>query len=487
MTKVELLDGATVLVTLTQPAYAVERTYLVDNSATPIVYQETTWRWTWNGAAVGSHALTARLTDDRGGISLANGGTPWTLTVAAANQHPQVSLTAPADGAVIGQAPASMTLTATASDSDGSIARVDFYANSQLLGSATGTPYSFVWSNAAAGSYDLLAVATDNRGGAWASAVNRVRIGGTPPLVVLTSPIARSTVSAGSTVTLQADAVAPEGAITQVAFYDGTTLLGTATAAPYSYAWSGATNGTHVLTARATDSLGNSTTSTRVLLGVGTAPTTPPTVSITSPANNTTVAAGTVVTFDTASNDCDGYVANMKLYANGRLMDDRRFTPFATALNLGAGTYSLVARATDNAGASTDSAPVTLTVLPPPGNTPPQVALVKPLAGGALGMSSEMPLVATASDADGIREVEFYVDGVYAASGNPVSGNIFGTTVWGPTPGTHTVVARAIDNAGNSAQTAPVSFTVTSSNLPPSVSITSPVANQQITMAATSK
>ena len=66
------------------------------------------------------------------------------------NQAPTATLTAPANGATF-TAPASITLTATASDADGTVARVDFYNGTTLLGSDTTAPYAFTWSNVAAG------------------------------------------------------------------------------------------------------------------------------------------------------------------------------------------------------------------------------------------------------------------------------------------------------------------------------------------------
>ena len=54
-------------------------------------------------------------------------------------------------------------VTATASDSDGTVSAVAFYANGALIGSDSTSPYSIDWS-AAAGSYRLIAVATDNAG-----------------------------------------------------------------------------------------------------------------------------------------------------------------------------------------------------------------------------------------------------------------------------------------------------------------------------------
>jgi hypothetical protein len=72
-----------------------------------------------------------------------------------------VSLTSPLAGAAItlGQ---SFTLTASASDSDGTVTKVDFYANGVLVGTDSTTSYSLSWTPGAVGAYALTAVATDN-------------------------------------------------------------------------------------------------------------------------------------------------------------------------------------------------------------------------------------------------------------------------------------------------------------------------------------
>jgi len=79
------------------------------------------------------------------------------------NVPPTVSLTSPVDGASFA-ALATISLAATASDSDGSVSRVDFYAGATLVGSDTTAPFGVTWSGVPAGNYTLTAVATDNGG-----------------------------------------------------------------------------------------------------------------------------------------------------------------------------------------------------------------------------------------------------------------------------------------------------------------------------------
>ena len=91
------------------------------------------------------------------------------------NQPPSVSLTAPASGAVF-DAPATITLNATASDPDGSIARVDFYSGTTIIGTDASSPYSVSWANVASGAYSVTAVARDNAGATTVSATRDITV-----------------------------------------------------------------------------------------------------------------------------------------------------------------------------------------------------------------------------------------------------------------------------------------------------------------------
>ncbi|MGI8581561.1 MAG: CHRD domain-containing protein [Chitinophagaceae bacterium] len=56
--------------------------------------------------------------------------------------------------------------------------------------------------------------------------------------------------------------------LSKVEFYNGATLLGSATTSPYTFTWSGATAGTYAITAKATDNSGAVTTSSVVNITV---------------------------------------------------------------------------------------------------------------------------------------------------------------------------------------------------------------------------
>jgi subtilisin family serine protease len=102
------------------------------------------------------------------------------FTTPGINTPPSAQLTSPANGANY-VAPASVALNATASDVDGRVAQVAFYAGSTLLGADTTSPFTFSWTNVPAGDYNLTAVATDDAGASATSNVVTIHVVAPPP------------------------------------------------------------------------------------------------------------------------------------------------------------------------------------------------------------------------------------------------------------------------------------------------------------------
>src|SRR6185436_17887179 len=73
-------------------------------------------------------------------------------TAGPPNQPPAVAIASPAGGAVFSN-PAAVTITASASDADGSIGRVDFLVDGSPIGTDTAGPWSATWNSTAAGSH----------------------------------------------------------------------------------------------------------------------------------------------------------------------------------------------------------------------------------------------------------------------------------------------------------------------------------------------
>lgn len=115
------------------------------------------------------------------------GMTGTVIVQAAAGSPPSVTITNPANGAILA-APANVTIQASASDTDGSVTNVQFFAAGNLLGADATPPFSIVASNLAAGSYALAAVAADNSGLTRTSAVVNVSVVA-PGVITLSAPI----------------------------------------------------------------------------------------------------------------------------------------------------------------------------------------------------------------------------------------------------------------------------------------------------------
>ena len=105
------------------------------------------------------------------------------------NSPPTVAITDPTNNATY-LAGANITIQAGASDTDGSVAQVQFFAGTNLLGTATANPYSVTWTNVPVGDYNLTAKATDNQGAtSTSSAVNISVVNNAPAAVTLVDPM----------------------------------------------------------------------------------------------------------------------------------------------------------------------------------------------------------------------------------------------------------------------------------------------------------
>ena len=178
------------------------------------------------------------------------------------NQPPAVTLTQPVNGAKF-TAPATVSLAATASDTGGSVTKVEFFRGTTKLGQDTTSPYTYTWSGAGSGSYTLTAKATDNGGATTTSSPSTITVN-TLPNASITSPANGAVFPRRPTITITATATDADGTVTSVEFRDGGTVLGRDTTAPYSYTWSNVATGSHTLRVRATDNASAVTTSAPV-------------------------------------------------------------------------------------------------------------------------------------------------------------------------------------------------------------------------------
>jgi Bacterial Ig domain len=414
----------------------------------------------WSNSSPGTYQLTAKAIDNLGAVSTSS------LVTIVVNAPPAVAFSEPANGSNISTG-SSITLAATASDADGSIAKVEFFANAAKVGEALSSPYSIPWSNLSPGTYQLTAKAIDNLGAVSTSTLVTIVVN-TPPAVALSEPVSGSAFTAGSSITLAATASDADGSIAKVEFFANAAKVGEALSLPYSIPWSNLSPGTYQLTAKATDNLGTASTTTPVNINVTTPQgvNTPPAVALSEPASGGGIfTAGSSITMSATASDTDGSIAKVEFFANAAKVGEALSSPYSIqSSNLPAGTYQLSAKATDNLGADGTSSLVSIIV-----NAPPEVALSEPTSGSNFMAGSSIALAAIASDTDGsIAKVEFFANAtkVGEAISSPYS------IPWSNLPaGTYQLTAKAIDNLGGNTTSRIVTITVSTTTIDTKVTI----------------
>ncbi|WP_051336141.1 cellulase family glycosylhydrolase [Aquimarina latercula] len=200
------------------------------------------------------------------------------------NQNPSVNITSPTNGQSY-QEGDNITIIANASDSDGSITKVEFYNGSVKLGEDSSSPYQYNINNAQAGSYNLTAKATDNDGATTTSGNVNITVssdnGGdnTPPAISFETPSGNLTVDEGySSLYIKVNASDSDGTIDNVKLYINGNFIRQERFDPYEWGHSTSPNpaettglaaGDHTFRATATDNEGATSETTFTLTVTG--------------------------------------------------------------------------------------------------------------------------------------------------------------------------------------------------------------------------
>ncbi len=286
-----------------------------------------------------------------------------------------------------------------------------------------------------------------------------------PPTVVINSPAGGSTFPYGATISFSGSASDDEdGNLTSKLIW--TSSLGGQIGTGGSFATTLA-SGTHTITAKVTDSAGN-TASSSVTINVSAPANNPPKVIINSPATGSSFAYGTTISFSGSASDAeDGNLTSKLIWTSG--INGQIGTGGNFARTLSSGTHTITARVTDSAG-STGIASVTVTVAVPIGNNPPKVTINNPATGSSFPYGTAISFSGSASDTE---EGNLTSKLIWTSSINGTIGT-GGSFIAILSSGTHTVTAKVTDSAGNTA-TASVTITVNSlTSTAPTVTITYP-------------
>lgn len=404
--KVEFYSGGTLLGTSTSAPY----TYI------------------WSNEKVGKFTLTARATDDMGGVTISD-------QISLKIESPiSIAITSPTTSRIL--PPASLTLQADATDSKGTILKVEFYNGADLIGVASSSPFVLQWNDVKTGIYRLTAVATDSLGYIKTSGITTLTVD-TPPSVILTAPSKNSIYSAPGVVALLASVGDPDGTIRRVDFFNGTVKIGSATTAPYTFTWENVPTGDYTLYAKAFDDIGTGTRSPGI--GVHIQENAPLTLAVAS--GKLVMAAPSDILLNTNASAISSTVIKVEFFSGANLIGTSNASPFSLNWKgVEAGKYTLKAVMTDGNGATFTSAVISASVivdaLPQIGLSSDKVNVVSP---------DKVLLTAAASDTDGtISKVEIF-NGTTLIATLQQSPYVF---EWQASPGSYKITAKATDNLG---------------------------------------
>ncbi|NQZ07628.1 MAG: chitinase C-terminal domain-containing protein [Algicola sp.] len=174
---IEQGQALSVIVSASDPAaddHITKVELLIDNAVFDV---DTTapYEFSWPATSVGAHVVTARAFDSQNDNAVSEA---LQVTVTG-NEAPRTAITSPAAQSQFAVG-ANVNITADASDSDGSVAQVEFFVDGISIGLDNSAPYSYSWVTSGAGQQQLSVVATDDKGAQTTSASVPVVIGDSP-------------------------------------------------------------------------------------------------------------------------------------------------------------------------------------------------------------------------------------------------------------------------------------------------------------------
>lgn len=303
--------------------------------------------------SAGSYTIIAVQSDAVGNTSASSSALSFVIDLTA----PSVAFTTPAN---LDTASGTISLAATASDAGTGITGVQFKVGTTNIGSEdTTSPYgtSLDTTTLSDGSYTLNAVARDVAGNYATSSIsitvdNTAPVApGTPDLTTGTDTGDSSTDDTTSNATPQFTVSCVSGSTVRI-FRAGSTQIGSGTcsSSTVTITSSALAEGSHTITAKQTDIVGNtSSASTGLSISVDT---TGPSVSFTSPLNGSTT-AGTISVDATATDSLTSVSGVLFSYGATVIGSEDTSSPYSVSLDtttLTDGAYTLNAVARDAVG-----------------------------------------------------------------------------------------------------------------------------------------
>lgn len=286
--------------------------------------------------------------------------------------------------------------------------------------------------------------------------------------VKVTAPVNSASFITGDLVPITVSAAVYNGpSVFLVEFFANGIKRGDDSSPPYQLNWTPSVAGTYSLTAVVTDNNFGKDTSSVVIITVTN--NVAPTVSITSPPNDTVFKEQDPVIFKADAFDTDGTISTVEFFVNNLKVgaDNDNSAPYQFNWFAVAGTATITAVATDNRGAKDTSAIVKITVNK---NLKPTVSITTPTVSAVFVEQDIITISANAIDSDGtISSVQFFINGVKKSEDGYFPYNY----PWTSAAGTYTLTAIATDNL-NAKDTSAIVIITVNNNTAPAVSIPTP-------------
>lgn len=415
----------------------------------------------------GTHTISAKATDNNGEVTLSNLVTVTVFNSVTGNTAPSANISQPIHNTTysLNNGPVDVPVVFTASDPDagGSINRVELYVNGVLSTAVPGASIKKIFRFTDPNTYQFSGAVFDNYGKSGNPGPISIKVlaaapGNTPPVSLLTKPVANATYPSFTNIAFAATATDAGGSINRVEFYrnDGVadSLFKTLTGnlATYTYTMPGIAAGRYTFKVRAYDDLGVYSDSPAVPVIVNTSPT----VSITAPANNALINLPASITLQANATDVDGNISKVEFYEGTTRLGEATAPPYNWVLsNPVSGTYAYTAKVYDALGAVATSNVVNVVV-----NQPPTIGLSVAGALGGYNAPADIVLTATPADADGtISRVELY-SGATTTPFVTLTTAPYSYTVVGAPAGSYTYTAKVYDSRSAVTTSNPVSVTV---------------------------
>ncbi|MDG5815168.1 Ig-like domain-containing protein [Chitinispirillales bacterium ANBcel5] len=287
------------------------------------------------------------------------------------NEPPVVSIVLPSEENREVLEGSSVALLAHATDPDGTVEKVEFFAGFRKIGEREGGTFGYfrvVWSDISAGVYRVVARATDDQGAtAFSDPITITVLENnrwfSSPLIAITPSDYEAEHTHTTSVQLDIDDMGSENEISAVEIYANDKKISEFTAPPYNFTWTEMDEGVYTITAVATDNTGVKGVSEEITVAVKNQEITRPEVGFSyKEINNGGAPIALEIDVDAVA-DPKAYISAVEILSNHEVIAVLEQAPFSFRWDdVEEGEYKLSAVATDNVGNLSLSEEVEVTI-----------------------------------------------------------------------------------------------------------------------------